>query len=439
MKKWIALLVALLCLLAGSALAEDVTVNICGKLYTVTTTPQYFLVDSDYQPTTTGANETNYNLKLVLENGVPTITLKDATIKALDAVFSTKSSLVIQGEGTNRLESKGKFCINVSGDCTIASGAKISSISGASFFDLYIGNKLTIDGEIGSIGNESERAITAITVFNNTAEGFILNGSIGSITAKNYGINVMNNGNATISGSIGSLSIKSSDGKGIAAIYAKNDVRITSTGRIGTLEVGTQATKGDTFAGGIVSESIQIDGTIKEIQSETYGLNLKSSRNKITINGTIGEVNAKESGIFSEGGEVCINNSVGPIKVSKDGLSAVIVKKGGSEALVLGDGVSMIKPENGAFLPNAFELHEDGELEKDTEWYAALCDNDVADDDETEKILSREACFVKAPAPFDSSSVPKTGDNTNLALWAMLLMISAIGITVLSRRAKKIH
>lgn len=263
----------------------------------------------------------------------------------------------------------------------------------------------------------------------------------------------MNNGDAEISGSIESLSIKSSDGKGTAAIYATDDVRITSTGRIGTLEVGTQTTKGDTLAGGIVSHggSIRIEGTIGTIQSGTYGLNLKSNQNQITINGTIGEVNAKESGIFSEGGKVCINNSVGPIKVSEDGLSAVMVKRGESDALVLGDGVSMIKPENGAFLPNACALHEDGDPDNDKEQYAALCDNDVADDDETAKILSREARFVKAPAPTevpaptaspvpsDSSSAPKTGDNTNLALWAMLLMISAIGITALSRRAKKIH
>lgn len=387
MKKWIALLVALLCLLAGSALAEDVTVNICGKPYTVTTMPQYFLVGSDdYQPTT-GASETNYNLKLVLENGVPTITLKNATIKApegVDAVFFTESSLVIQGEGTNRLESKGDYCIRVDGDCTIASGAKISSISGASSSDLYIGNKLTIDGEIGSIGNENERATTAIRVLNGNAEGFFLNGRIGSITAKNYGINVM--GKAEISGSIESLSIKYSDGKGTAAISANDDVLITSTGRIGTLEVGTKTTNGDASVGGIVSKSIQIDGTIGTIQSGTYGLNLKSDRNKITINGTIGEVNAKESGIFSEGGRVYINNSVGPIKVSEYGLSAVMVKKGTSDALVLGDGVSMIKPENGAFLPNACELHEDGDHENNKAQYAALCDNDVADDDnETKK------------------------------------------------------
>lgn len=333
MKKWLALLVVLLCLLAGSALAED-TVNICGTEYSVTTTPRYFCVVGQL-PVETGANENNYNLKLVLEKGIPTITLRNAEIKVpsdKSAVFSTDSSLVIRGEGVNHLEAtatnavsirtdgnctfegqiesirnNGGKNIYVDGNCTVASGAKIGAINGGSSSELYIVGQLTIDGTVGSIG----------------------------------------------------------EGKVEKAIWSKGNV---------------------------------------------------------VINGSIGEIQAGEFGIDSDG-KVSINNSVGPISVSGSSETKLAVRaKTAADGIVLGKGVSMVEPKNGSIRPM-------------NNGYTAVYN----EKDEP----SAKAQFVKAPAstvppaPTVASSVPKTGDDMNLVLWAMLLMLSVTGIAAFSRKAKK--
>lgn len=178
MKKWIAILVALLCLMAGSALAED-KIKICGTEYHVTTTPHYFRVVSQL-PVEEGANESNYNLKLVLEKGTPTITLRNAEIIAPSTsetnVFYTDSSLVIRGEGKNRLEATATGAVSirtggdctfegqidsilcnggkniiVNGNCTVASGAKIGAINGGASIELTVYGQLTVNGTIERI------------------------------------------------------------------------------------------------------------------------------------------------------------------------------------------------------------------------------------------------------------------------------------------------
>lgn len=347
MKKIVASLVVLLCLLFGSALAEDV-VNICGTEYSVTTTPRYFLVAMGSEPVETGANASNYNLKLVLENGVPTITLRNAYIETYSgAVFSTESSLVIRGVGDNRLQTQavgyvsirtgGDFTfegqisgilnnrgknIYIDGNCTVAKGANIGLIEGPNSFEMYIEGQLRVDGKIGSIGNgDANECIFA-------RKGLLLNGSIGEINCKQTGI--IANGDVVLNGSLGDINVKN-----------------------------TAEAVGD--ACGITTYS-----------------------------------------------KLIVNHSTGLISVNNElpNLGAVQASKG----IELGSGVRILQPKNGRFGSDAGAT--------------VVMDADG--------FISPVAQFGKAAEP-----APETGDGMNIALWASLLTISMIGIAILSKKSKK--
>lgn len=122
-----ALLLALLLLLVGTALA-DVTVKILGVEYSAGTEAKYWLVDNTTDSSqstliTDGASESNYNIKLVLgADNIPHLTLKNANLTSPESCICTfNSSIVITGEGSNTLQSTSSStpAIYVNGNCTM--------------------------------------------------------------------------------------------------------------------------------------------------------------------------------------------------------------------------------------------------------------------------------------------------------------------------------
>lgn len=276
MKKKLLLFVALLALtslLAGSAFAASGDVNICGTTYTASATPRYFLVVNGL-PVETGASAGNYNMMLVLKNGVPDLTLKNASLKAGAGApcISAQGSITIRGVGTNSLEATAEYyvCVRTVGDCTfegqierivsnkgknvyvegncsVARGARIGSFEGGATIDLavYGSRGLTIDGEVGQIGSENvnEAVVTP---------SFTLNGKIGQIKAKETAVSSL--GDVVVNGRIGEVTVLNTDGGG-RGIYSSGG-RVEINNAVGPVRLSSNPTNSQGAVAGRMGVSL---------------------------------------------------------------------------------------------------------------------------------------------------------------------------------------
>lgn len=375
MKKFVALLVVLLCLLMGSALALEDNIKISGTSVTPSATPQYF------QLTMTGnlmdGSASNYNVKVEKGPSLIAITFKDVyvgSIQSADIVnYNGPSSVVIAGEGLNTLvHTDGKYNV------------------------IAVNNSLSLKGSFEAIYTYGAAAICS-------SDGSVsIEANIQNLGSEQTGSGVIAKDVIDVSGHIGKIQAKQD------ALYGMGGLEIDQKGRIDEIQVGQTA---------IEAKSVRINGSIGKIQAGNFAIYVNTG--DIVINGPIGETvvtglvdEGAIGGIHTHYGKLTINNSVGPISVSgnSDILSAVFAHN--SKGIELGEGISLLAPKDGRIA--------------DVDGYSAVLNPNGT--------VSHTAQFG-TPVP----EAPATGDSMNLVLWASLLTLSMIGIAVLTKKAKKTY
>lgn len=288
MKKFVALLVALLCLLMGSALAA--------KKYSVELGKDVLSVSEDapiaYAKAVNSGDVTDvnigtakdHNIKLELRNGELILTFKnvDFKSKAYGIVPPKGVPLTLRGVGTNSIYT--------------------------AYESVYGNSKLTIEGSFESIFSQ------------HSGIGVIYIGSGGTqpsvIVAKGA--------------HIGDISSDSGNGGGIA-VSGASSIGIVMNGRIDSIGGNGKPNSGlSCFTG------VQVNGSIGSIKA--YNNGIVASGGPVQINGSVGEIDSLVYGIYS-GGEVKINAPLGPISVGNPyTMPATVFAKSG---ITLGSGVRM--------------------------------------------------------------------------------------------------
>lgn len=312
MKKFVALLVVLLCLLMGSALALEDNIKISGTSVTPSATPQYF------QLTMTGnlmdGSASNYNVKVEKGPSLIAITFKDVyvgSIQSADIVnYNGPSSVVIAGEGLNTLvHTDGKYNV------------------------IAVNNSLSLKGSFEAIYTYGAAAICS-------SDGSVsIEANIQNLGSEQTGSGVIAKDVIDVSGHIGKIQAKQD------ALYGMGGLEIDQKGRIDEIQVGQTA---------IEAKSVRINGSIGKIQAGNFAIYVNTG--DIVINGPIGETvvtglvdEGAIGGIHTHYGKLTINNSVGPINVSgsTNGFEKAVTTRDGIE---LGEGISLLLPKNGGIL-----------------------------------------------------------------------------------------
>lgn len=247
MKKFVASLVVLLCLLFGSALAAEGRIVICGTTCTVNETPSYLKVSGS--GAVSEGTASSYNVKLQMQNGVMVVTFKNVNIQYNGKIlypteYSSTMPLTIVGEGKNTLKStadaqstlswfkdmelKGSFDTItgldavIYGDGNILISANIQSLGGSeSHSAVYSTGDMTISGNIGRIQSGQNGLLAQ--------EGDIqIDGTIGRIDYGEgfMGICCLMNGKLTINNSVGPINVSGSTNGFEKAVTTRDGIEL---------------------------------------------------------------------------------------------------------------------------------------------------------------------------------------------------------------------
>lgn len=209
--------------------ASSYTVEVAGIELTTTGEAVYATTDSSGMVTkvTDASIPTNNYVKFEVVNGVPTLTLKNATINSggETGIYATGYDLTIYGEGSNSITATDSFAngimIGTKGSLTLT--GTLGDITG--YTGIFAANDITISGEVGNITAKDNgiRTRGSLTVESGATVGDITVTSIGDAV----GIWLQKDGNSTISGTVGNITVDGTDSA--AGINANHSLTISGT------------------------------------------------------------------------------------------------------------------------------------------------------------------------------------------------------------------
>lgn len=319
---------------------------------------------------------------------------------------------------------------------------------------------IIVNGNITLIGGGSNSAIMC--------DGGINIGGTGSLTIStsggysHYGINAVN-GDITIGAGV-NVSINS-DGDGICADGSSNGGNVVIDGTVsGITSVGGHGiyANGDVTINGTVGNITANNSTKNGIYTEMF------SNGNVTINGSVASIDAGNAGIFSEGGDVIINGTLGDIGTSSGhGIYAdndVVINAGSTVGTIEGNANGICADNTGTITINSpvTVIGNSGAFNKEpttifTPHIATYATNtagtvDVATSTDYKSVYSATHRYVDITAPLpdnntsqsddndpisraraaSESEPPKTDASNNIALWITLLGTSALCIIILT-------
>ena len=262
MVRWVALLALCVGLLTVTAFAAAPTVNVSGVTLTCDGEPVYAITDSDGALTCEGADAGNYNIKFELENQVPTLTLRDATVNRIYSAW--EETLVISGEGDETVLADG---INVPYGSVVLNGS-IQSVTNSDGAAIQTDGNVTINGTVEELAGRFG-AIYTIGLYDEESSfvggDVIIRGSVGALTGTGY------------AGSV---------------VRAAGSIEICEIAQVGDVlcsdwdpEDGPQSGRG--FE---AEKDLVIDGAVGRITGKEHGL---YAGENILIRGTVGMLPSK--------------------------------------------------------------------------------------------------------------------------------------------------
>lgn len=265
MKKIVALLVALLWLLLGSALAEETSIVICNETIAVSETPKYLNVSET--GSVNPGTESNYNVKLQLQNGTTVVTFKNANIQYnggnILSYAGSSAPLTIIGEGKNTLKSTRDGWITLNSMSNMELKGSFDTITGMDTV-IFSSNDITINANIQNLGQpESHAAIQSI------GGRITIGGNIGRIQTSQGGL-LAQKGDITINGTIGQIDY----GEGHRGIWLQNG-KLFINNSVGPIRASGSEVMAVQSLGGIelgagISLLLPKNGKIDQDQFEVY-------------------------------------------------------------------------------------------------------------------------------------------------------------------------
>ena len=356
------LLAFILCMSIGIAttLADDgsYTVFVGGVELTIGAgnTVAYATNDAMGAVTTVGADADHYTIRFELVEGVPTVTLTDATVQnaggnGIEAVAGDLTVVGVDtpanGEnavsgGKNGIFARGAITIkgamgditggtdggiySTQGNITIAEGAVLGDLH-SEWYTLQTDNgNITINGKVGDV-----TGVIGITSEYN--HDVIIAGQVGKIQGTDYGVFAYKNFSVAPSGRVGDVSGNSG---GIMAI-----ANVAIEGTVGNIS-GTH--------GIYAMEKVEISGTLGDITGQCA---IRSINSDVEISGATGAIRGNGGagntgssyGIRADAGKVVIKKAVGPITADSEGQGVSVVAIRAQTGIELADNLGIKVPE----------------------------------------------------------------------------------------------